>query len=187
MQNWNIQQYDSGISSSSDGEFTSLEEREMRLNSLKQLARKLETVLAPNNAALTCINRTLDETQQEIIILHRQLQQLPQIPVKALFTNTRIPSPSVKDVSVQTDPLLVSTRKKKQRHVIDTVTANAYQDSATLYWMRLIAKAVLTILLALFALFVANWFMEPFFCLYFDSLGSSLIIQMNYFDGPPPV
>lgn len=110
MKNWNRDQEnmqcDSGISSGSDGEFISTSEREKRLQSLRQLARKLESVLAPGSATLLRMNQTLDQTQQELTLLHNQLSYLPPIPTKT----TAIPVPpvsqrlSVKEMSVQTDP-----------------------------------------------------------------------------------
>lgn len=110
MKNWNHDQEnmqcDSGISSGSDGEFISTSEREKRLQSLRQLARKLESVLAPGSATLLRMNQTLDQTQQELTLLHNQLSYLPPIPTK----KTAIPVPpvsqrlSVKEMSVQTDP-----------------------------------------------------------------------------------
>ena len=194
MENWsNIQlniQCDSGISSGSDGEFISLGEREKRLHTLRQLARKLENALAPGNAALTRINRTLDQTQQDLILLHNQLSQLPPIPVKALSTNTLIPAPPVKEISVQTDPLLVP--KKKQRRAIGAVasvssssTAIVYRSAAP-YWWR-IFKAALPFHLALIALLLAACVMEPSCCNYLNTFGSSLVPKLSYLGGPPPI
>ena len=189
MENWSsIQmsvQCDSGISSGSDGEFISLSEREKRLHSLRQLARKLETALAPGNAALTRINRTLDQTQQDLMLLHRQLSKLPQpTPVKVLTTpNTVIPPPPVKEISVQTDPLLVP--KKKQRRVGAVASTAAACHSAVPYWYRIV-KASLPFHLALIALLLAACVMEPSCCNYLNTFGSSLVPKLSYLGGPPP-
>ena len=178
-------QCDSGISSGSDGEFISLSEREKRLHSLRQLARKLETALAPGNAALTRINRTLDQTQQDLILLHSQLSQLPQ-PVKVLPTaNTLIPPPPVKEISVQTDPLLVSKKKQRRVGAVASTTAAACR-SAVPYWWRIV-RAALPFHLALIALLLAACVMEPSCCNYLNTFGSSLVPKLSYLGGPPPI
>lgn len=201
MNNWSsIQlsvQCDSGISSGSDGEFISLGEREKRLHTLRQLARKLGTALAPGNAALTRINRTLDQTQQELIVLHNQLSRLPSpVPSQTLSTNTADtpPPPPVKEMSVQTDPLLVS--KKKQRRAVATAPAAAaaaalsptqvLRLSTAPYWRRVI-RASLPFHLALVALLIAAYVMEPSCCNYLNSFGSSLIPKLSYLGDPPPI
>ena len=180
-------QCDSGISSGSDGEFISLGEREKRLHSLRQLARKLETALAPGNAALTRINRTLDQTQQDLILLHSQLSQLPQPtqPEKVLTTsNTLIPPPPVKEISVQTDPLLVP--KKKQRRADAVASTVSACHSAVPYWWRIV-RAALPFHLALIALLLAACVMEPSCCNYLNTFGSSLVPKLSYLGGPPPI
>lgn len=190
MENWSsIQlsvQCDSGISSGSDGEFISLNEREKRLHSLRQLARKLETALAPGNAALTRINRTLDQTQQDLILLHSQLSQLPPAPVKVVSpANPLVSSPPVKEISVQTDPLLVP--KKKHRRVgAMASTAAAACHSAVPYWWRIV-RAALPFHLALVALLLAACVMEPSCCNYLNTFGSSLVPKLSYLGGPPPI
>jgi hypothetical protein len=191
MENWSsIQmsvQCDSGISSGSDGEFISLGEREKRLHSLRQLARKLETALAPGNAALTRINRTLDQTQQDLILLHSQLSQLPQPtqPEKVLpSSNTLIPPPPVKEISVQTDPLLVP--KKKQRRAGAVASTASACHSAVPYWWRIV-RAALPFHLALIALLLAACVMEPSCCNYLNTFGSSLVPKLSYLGGPPPI
>lgn len=99
-------QCDSGISSGSDGEFISTSEREKRLQNLRQLARKLESVLAPGSASLIRMNRTLDQTQRELASLNSQLSHLPPIPAKktTILVPPVSPRLSVKEMSVQTDP-----------------------------------------------------------------------------------
>ncbi|XP_046638944.1 uncharacterized protein LOC124320227 isoform X2 [Daphnia pulicaria] len=192
MENWSsIQlsvQCDSGISSGSDGEFISLGEREKRLHSLRQLARKLETALAPGNAALTRINRTLDQTQQDLILLHSQLSQLPQ-PVKvsptASHAQTLILPPPVKEISVQTDPLLVP-KKKQQRRAGAVASTAAACRSAVPYWWRIV-RAALPFHLALIALLLAACVMEPSCCNYLNTFGSSLVPKLSYLGGPPPI
>lgn len=190
MGNWkDIQssiQCDSGISSGSDGEFTSLGEREKRLHSLRQLARKLETALSPASASMMCINRTLDQTQQDLMMLHHQLSQWSLTPAEPLLSpSTPIPSPPVKHISVQTDPLPLIIHKNKKRRPVEPIPC-VYQQSVTLYWLRIV-KAVLILILALVTLLFAALVLEPFFCLYLDTFGSSLIMKLIYLEGPPPV
>lgn len=190
MDNWSsIQlsvQCDSGISSGSDGEFISLGEREKRLHTLRQLARKLGAALAPGNVALMRINRTLDQTQQELTVLHNQLSQLPPAPVKTLSADTLISSPPVKEISVQTDPLLVP--KKKERRAASAVasTTAAVCRTAVPYWWRIV-KAALPFHLALIALLLAACFMEPSCCNYLNTFGSSFVPKLSYLGDPPPI
>lgn len=190
MENWSSTQMsvqcDSGISSGSDGEFISLSEREKRLHSLRQLARKLETALAPGNAALTRINRTLDQTQQDLILLHSQLSQLPPPSVKVVSAASTlvVSSPPVKEISVQTDPLLVP--KKKHRRVGVVASTAAACHSAVPYWWRIV-RAALPFHVALVALLLAACVMEPSCCNYLNTFGSSLVPKLSYLGGPPPI
>lgn len=144
------------------------------------------TALAPGNAALTRINRTLDQTQQELISLHNQLSQLPPVrPTLAATNTTLIPSPPVKEISVQTDPLLVA--KKKQRRVVGAVASTANVCRAAVpYWWRIV-KAALPFHLALIALLLAACVMEPSCCNYLNTFGSSLVPKLSYLGGPPPI
>lgn len=174
-------QCDSGISSGSDGEFLSTNDREKRLQSLRQLARKLESALAPGNAALMRMNWTLDQTQQDLKSLQNKLSHLPPIPVKRLAPAPLPTSqPPVKEMSVQTDsPSLPPIKKMRQN-------ASPSTPSVLPYWWRIL-KAALPFHLAIFALICAACTMEPSCCNYLNTFGSSFIPKLNYQGGPPPI
>ena len=172
-------QCDSGISSGSDGEFISVSEREKRLHTLRQLARKLETALAPSNAALMFVNETLDETQKELIHLHNQLSHLPPVSTERTLTGF----PPVKEMSVQTEP---QHMKKKQRQG-DRCAPRCADVRSTLPYCWRIFRAALPFHLALLALIVAACVMEPSCCNYLNNFGSSLVPKLIYLGGPPPI
>ena len=163
LKNWNETQLniqcDSGISSGSDGEFITIAEREKRLNNLKQLARKLEN-LSPGNAAIYQINRRLDKTHQDLIVLQNQLSSLPAKPQRL-----------TKEMSIQTDspkPKRLSTTPPRP------------------YWLR-IARLALPFQIAMAALLLAACVLQPSCCSNINTFGSSFLPTLRYQGGPPPV
>lgn len=179
MEDWSVQ-CDSGISSGSDGEFITLAEREKRLTTLRQLARKLDSALAPGNATLLRMNETLDQTQKELEQLQSHLAQLP--PVKRSS-----PVPPLKEISVQTDP--PSATKPQQSRPSPSTAASADGGKArprtSSYFWRIL-RASLPFHLALLVLIIAACVMEPSCCNYLNNFGSSLIPKLSYLGGPPP-
>ena len=188
MGNWtNIQlggiQCDSGISSGSDGEFISVSEREKRLHTLRQLARKLETALAPSDAALMLVNETLDETQKELKQLHNQLAHLPPVSTKPVLEG--VPQ-GVKEMSVQTEPQSIKKKQRQDRCAAPPKFCAANVRSTLPYYWR-IFRAALPFHLALLALIVAACVMEPSCCNYLNNFGNSLVPKLSYLGGPPPI
>ena len=180
MEDWSVQ-CDSGISSGSDGEFITLGEREKRLSTLKQLARKLDSALAPGNAVLLRMNETLDQTQKELDQLQSHLSQLPPIKRSSPVPTDSLP---VKEISVQTDP----PKKKALIHrsaADDPVDEKASRPKTASYFWR-IFRAALPFHLAILAILIAACFMEPSCCNYLNNFGSSLIPKLSYLGGPPP-
>jgi len=167
-------QCDSGISSGSDGEFLSTDERQKRLQSLRQLLRKLESLLAPGSASLIRMNRTLDATQRELASLHNQLSHLPPIPAKKAPSALR-PVHSVKEMSVQTDPAFPPRTKS-------TTTTT----TSTPYWWRIL-RAALPFQVAILVLICAICSMEPTCCSYLNTFASSLVPKLTYHGHPPPI
>jgi len=174
-------QCDSGISSGSDGEFISTSEREKRLQNLRQLARKLESVLAPGSASLIRMNRTLDQTQRELASLNSQLSHLPPIPAKktTILVPPVSPRLSVKEMSVQTDP--TSPPRLAASSSLTASTAKVLP-----YWWRILRAAV-PFQVAILILILAICSMEPTCCSYLNNFGSSLVPKLSYQGDPPPI
>ena len=183
-------QCDSGISSGSDGEFMSLTDREKRLQTLRQLARKMEAALAPGTAALARINQSLDKTEEDLYLLHRHLSH--QLPVTSTSvcrvtssTSTCPPLP-LKESSVQTDPLVPKRKAHQQRHHQPLAETLIFPSSPP-YWWR-IFRAALTFHLVLLILIYVACVMEPSCCNYLNNFGNSLVPQLHYdMGGPPPI
>ena len=191
MKKWNSReenmQCDSGISSGSDGEFISTDEREKRLQTLRQLARKLENALAPGNAALMRINRTLDHTQRELTSLHNQLSHLPPIPVKKVtgaavpvVASTRSSPRSVKERSVQTD------RVPSPKTLRMSTDSSGSRATVLPYWWRIL-RAALPFHVAILVLICAACSMEPSCCNYLNTFSNSFVPKLSYHGDPPPI
>lgn len=163
LKNWNETQLniqcDSGISSGSDGEFNSIADREKRLNTLKQLARKLED-LSPGSAAIYQINTRLDRAHQDLIVLQSQLSNLTPRPAK-----------TTKEISIQTD----SPRPKR-----------ASLTTKRPYWLRVFRLAV-PLQIAMIVLLLAACVLEPSCCNTLNTFGSSFLPVLKYQGGPPPI
>lgn len=172
-------QCDSGISSGSDGEFITLGEREKRLSTLKQLARKLELALAPGNIALARVNETLDQTQKELDQLQSRLSMLPPIRRSTPVPDTA----SLKESSVQTDPLVIQPTGSRKNPKKDSTTAPSSSSRLPYFWR--VARASLPFHLAFLVMFLAACMYEPSCCNYVNTFGSSLLPKLSYFEPPP--
>ena len=141
----------------------------MRLNTLKQLAKKLEN-LSPGSAAIYQINRRLDKTRQDLQLLQNQLSNLPPLPPpsKPIAPNVRL----TKEISIQTDS---PKREPKQA-----------SKSPRPYWKR-IAQLALPFQFAMVALLVAACVLEPSCCNTLNTFGSSFLPALKYQGGPPPI
>nr|XP_032522321.1 uncharacterized protein LOC116773878 isoform X1 [Danaus plexippus plexippus] len=156
---------DSGIS---DGDSEGAG-RARRLTALRELARRLQAVLAPNSPAHRAIAKRMEQTENEVKILQESCRALVEQSI-----------PDLKIDEVTRDHTIAVSSKKTGAGDPD------YNPRSG--WVWRVLRSSIPIQLCLVALLLAAWLVErPRCCDALNSLAQTLTPQLRYVRGPPPV
>uniref|UniRef100_A0A1B6CNR0 KASH domain-containing protein n=1 Tax=Clastoptera arizonana TaxID=38151 RepID=A0A1B6CNR0_9HEMI len=177
---------DSGISDS--GSEQDLNERERRLAALRRLARSLESILSPGSQVIADIAKRIEQTEKEL----RELQQTCRdLVIKtAVCAEATAQGRNVQNINsaIATQPTsqrnLSATRRKKATRSMDPDDPDPDKSSS---WIWRVMRTAVPFQMAIVAIFCVACLMEPHCCDTMNNLNFSLVPQLRYIRGPPPV